>query len=204
MKHFILTALIAVVLLSACNQSGNTSHENHSETTKPADEHATTDKTDVKEVKAVFTDVDPKISAGISGIVDQYLAVKNALASDNAAEAAKAAGEMSALFGKLDKSLLKVSQKSAYDPVETKLKESAALIAAKTDITEQRNQFVTLSEAAYELVKNFGGGRTLYHDYCPMAKNDEGALWISEVKEIKNPYFGSGMLTCGTVEELIQ
>lgn len=204
MKHFLLTAVIAVVLFSACNQSGSTSHENHPETAKTNEHTSASEKQDVKEVKAVFTDVDPKISADISRIVDQYLAVKNALASDNAADAAKAAGEMSAVFGKMDKSLFKVNQKSAFDPVETKLKESAAQIAGKTDIGEQRNQFVVLSEAVYELVKNFGGGRTLYHDYCPMAKNDEGALWISEVKEIKNPYFGSGMLTCGTVEEVIQ
>jgi hypothetical protein len=61
-----------------------------------------------------------------------------------------------------------------------------------------------LSEAAYDLVKNFGGGRVLYHDHCPMARNNQGALWISELKEVKNPYFGAEMLECGRVEEVIQ
>ncbi|MBC6491569.1 hypothetical protein BC349_10955 [Flavihumibacter stibioxidans] len=61
-----------------------------------------------------------------------------------------------------------------------------------------------LSNSFYELVKNFGGGRTLYHAHCPMANNNQGALWLSESMEIKNPYFGSEMLTCGSIEEQIQ
>jgi hypothetical protein len=55
----------------------------------------------------------------------------------------------------------------------------------------------------YELAKAFGGGRRLYHDHCPMARDNQGALWISELKDVKNPYFGADMLTCGTVEEVI-
>lgn len=204
MKSLILSAFIAIALFSACNNSGNSSHENHSEKTPSTEQHATPEKQNVKEVKAAFTDVDPKISADIKQLVDQYLQVKNALAADNAADAAKAASDMSAQLGKIDKSLLTANQKTAYDPVEGKLKESASQIAGKTDLAEQRNHFVTLSEGVYELVKNFGGGRPLYHDHCPMAKNNEGALWISEMKEIKNPYFGANMLNCGTVEEVIQ
>jgi hypothetical protein len=44
----------------------------------------------------------------------------------------------------------------------------------------------------------------VYYDYCPMAKNDQGANWLSDVKEIKNPYFGAKMLSCGEVQEMIQ
>ena len=56
----------------------------------------------------------------------------------------------------------------------------------------------------YELVKNFGAGRPLYHDHCPMARDNQGAMWLSEVKEIKNPYFGAAMFSCGQVQEVIQ
>ena len=71
-------------------------------------------------------------------------------------------------------------------------------------IAEQRAHFVPLSNAVYELVKNFGGGRTLYHDHCPMARDNQGAMWMSETKEVKNPYFGAEMLTCGSVEEQVK
>jgi Cu(I)/Ag(I) efflux system membrane fusion protein len=34
-----------------------------------------------------------------------------------------------------------------------------------------------------------------------MALNDKGAYWLSEFEEIRNPYFGDAMLTCGEVVE---
>jgi hypothetical protein len=34
-----------------------------------------------------------------------------------------------------------------------------------------------------------------------MADEGKGAIWISELKDIKNPYFGSEMLTCGSVRK---
>jgi hypothetical protein len=47
----------------------------------------------------------------------------------------------------------------------------------------------------------FGSNRKLYQDYCPMADDGKGAIWISEIKEIKNPYQGSKMLTCGSIKK---
>ena len=44
----------------------------------------------------------------------------------------------------------------------------------------------------------------LYLEYCPMANNNEGAYWLSNEKQIKNPYFGDMMLKCGSVKETIQ
>jgi hypothetical protein len=45
---------------------------------------------------------------------------------------------------------------------------------------------------------------SVYVAYCPMANNNEGANWLSNDKEIKNPYFGDKMLRCGSVMETIQ
>ena len=57
----------------------------------------------------------------------------------------------------------------------------------------------------YELVKAFGAGQPIYHDHCPMYnENKGGTMWLSETKEIKNPYLGSEMPKCGTVEEGIR
>jgi hypothetical protein len=36
-----------------------------------------------------------------------------------------------------------------------------------------------------------------------MAKNNEGAFWLSASDQIRNPYFGDKMLKCGSVEEEI-
>ncbi|RYF87461.1 MAG: DUF3347 domain-containing protein, partial [Chitinophagaceae bacterium] len=37
----------------------------------------------------------------------------------------------------------------------------------------------------------------IYLQYCPMKK----ASWLSSEKQIRNPYYGSSMLTCGEVTE---
>jgi Cu(I)/Ag(I) efflux system membrane fusion protein len=44
---------------------------------------------------------------------------------------------------------------------------------------------------------------TLYVQHCPMADNNEGGYWLSRDKDIQNPYFGSKMLRCGSVKQVL-
>ena len=205
-----ITALaFAMLTFAACkNGDKKDEHAGHDMAgmgNDTAQQVATTDEKEVKAVAVTYTNVDAKAAASLKETVDHYLHIKNALANDNGAEAATGAKAMEAVLSKIDKSLLTAEQKTAYDKIEEGLKSTAASIAkSSNDIKQQRAQFVFMSEAVYELVKNFGAGRPLYHDYCPMARDDQGAMWISELKEIKNPYFGDQMLTCGTVEEVIK
>ena len=72
------------------------------------------------------------------------------------------------------------------------------------NIEEQRKQFDFLSQALINAIKVFGiPNDTFYVQHCPMAFDNAGADWISSVEEIKNPYFGDKMLTCGLVQETI-
>lgn len=208
-KIFFSLLAISAILFAACNSGGSKNeHEGHDmskmdyDTTQHA---ATSDDKDIKAVAVVYTNVDANAAATIKTIVDHYLHIKNALANDNAGEAASGAKAMEDAIGKLDKSLLTTEQKTAYDVNEEEMKEHAEHIAKNGDnIKHQRSHFVQMSEVVYELVKNFGAGRPVYHDHCPMARDNQGAMWISEVKEIKNPYFGSEMFKCGRVEEVIK
>jgi hypothetical protein len=82
--------------------------------------------------------------------------------------------------------------------------EAATKLANTSDLDEQRKLFSTLSNEMATLVKD---GKLsmgmLYLEYCPMANNNSGAYWLSNEKEIKNPYFGDKMLKCGSVKEMI-
>lgn len=209
MKKTILSIVfLSALFLGACNSSSENSQEgqNAAENTKsePAEHATTTDETEVKTIAATFSDVDPQVAASVKAIVDAYLQVKNELVADNAAAAAKAAAGITSALKGLDKSLLTADQKNVFDAAEAGLKTGAAELEKQpADIAVQRTHFYTLSQGVYELAKAFGAGRPLYHDHCPMARDNQGALWISEMKEVKNPYFGADMLTCGTVEEVI-
>ncbi len=55
------------------------------------------------------------------------------------------------------------------------------------------------------LAKAFGPfDETIFVQHCPMADNNNGADWLSLDKQIRNPYFGDKMLTCGSVTETIK
>jgi hypothetical protein len=194
-----LTALS--VIMFSCNDSASTKQK---EEQSPA-VHETAENAEVKVVKASFTNVDAAVAANIKKITDNYLQLKNALTNGKANEAGDAANNIFNELKTFDKSLLTAEQKSIYDQQEAGLKENAEHILGSTaEIEHQRKHFVRLSEGMYTLIKAFGGGKTLYHDHCPMAQDGKGAMWLSETKEIKNPYFGDKMMKCGSVEEEIQ
>ncbi len=208
MKKIFLIMAISGITFSACNNAGNTEHEGHdmNATAKDSPAHAVAEEAStIKAVAVTYTSVDPKAAASIKEIVDHYLHIKNALFTDNGAEAASGAKSMAEAMKGLDKSLLSAEQKTAFDKSTAELKEHAAQIADNGNkIDHQRSHFAMMSEEIYALVKDFGAGRPLYHDHCPMARDNQGAMWISENKEVKNPYFGAKMPTCGTIEEVIQ
>ena len=77
----------------------------------------------------------------------------------------------------------------------------AGKISESKDIKKQREYFANFSTnmaAVARAVKL--SDEPVYYTYCPMKK----AYWLSNEKEIKNPYYGSSMLTCGQVTETLQ
>jgi hypothetical protein len=119
-----------------------------------------------------------------------YLKLKDALVASKADAAKEAAAA-------LRKSLTAV-------PNSKKTIEHATKIAATSDLSEQRKTFSLLSNEMKTLVTGGLSAGALYLEYCPMANNNQGAYWLSNEKQIKNPYFGDMMLRCGTVKETIQ
>lgn len=208
-KIFFSILAISAVTITACNNSdskeGAEKHDMNNMSKDSTEHPVTTDDKEIKTVAVTYSDVDAKAAASIKEIVDHYLHVKNALATDNTGEAASGAKAMAEVISKLDKSLLTAEQKKVYDDIEAELKEHAEHIGKNSgDIKHQRDHFSMMSEDVYDLAKAFGAGRILYHDHCPMYNENKGAMWLSETKEVKNPYFGSKMITCGAVEEVIK
>lgn len=69
-------------------------------------------------------------------------------------------------------------------------------------LEEKRSYFSHISEIMYCTIKSFGLKEgDLFVMYCPMAFEGKGAYWISETKEIQNPYMGDKMPTCGKIKE---
>lgn len=144
-------------------------------------------------------------SGTINDVVSGYLSLKNALTNDNANEAASAAKGINESLTKVNEAALTADQKKVYDDVKDDIREHAQHIADNSSkIDHQREHFDLLSRDIIDLVKATGSSQTLYRDFCPMYNNKKGAYWLSETKEIKNPYYGKEMLKCGEVKEEIR
>lgn len=77
-------------------------------------------------------------------------------------------------------------------------------IAKNDDLEIQRNHFVVLNEYLIPMIKSMDEiEQQLYIQTCPMAANNNGAFWLSSTKEIRNPYYGAKMRTCGEIKQII-
>ena len=89
-------------------------------------------------------------------------------------------------------------------PGGANLKFSASRITAAPDVQTQRTAFASLSGHMIALVKDAGvSNGEVYVGFCPMALDNKGASWLTEKKEVINPYFGDEMLKCGEIKETI-
>lgn len=192
MKFIPVIGTVCIAIFSACNNNNNNT------ATTPA-----TDSTPVKTetpAPATTTKATP-----VAAVLTGYLQLKNALANDNGSDAAAAGKSMETAFHQFDKSTLTSEQKKLYDDVEDDAREHAEHIGKNGgNIAHQREHFDLLSRDMFELVKTFGAGQSLYQDSCPMYNDGKGATWLSEKKEIQNPYYGKKMPTCGSVKQELQ
>jgi hypothetical protein len=198
MKKIILGLAIATTTLTSCNSNKSTESQNLSNRTQSISQ---TDNANL----APSSVIEAKNTVSIKEIVSAYLQMKNALTEDNSTGAASAGKKLEAAFKNFDKSSLTTTQKKTYEDVEADAIEHAEHIGTNGgNIAHQREHFELLSKDIYDLVKAFGGGQVLYWNFDSMFNKGKGAYWLSETKEIKNPYMGKAMLTSGSIKEEIK
>lgn len=76
----------------------------------------------------------------------------------------------------------------------------------ENDVLEnQRNHFVILSRDMIAFASNLDKVEIpVFVHHCPMANTNKGADWLSLSQEVKNPYYGDAMMTCGEVVKEIR
>ncbi len=130
---------------------------------------------------------------GTNAVLESYYSLKNALVAGDATVANAKAIE-------LTKSIESADNKTISDKEKAELLKHSSMVSKTKDIKAQRAHFAPLSTAMISLAKS---GKLspdpIYVQYCPMKKSS----WLSSEKPVKNPYYGSTMLTCGKVTETI-
>jgi len=145
-------------------------------------------------------DLSESFQKGIKNLLSAYLKMKDAFVGSNAAMIAQEAEAVLNRSNKLDRAGLGIIERGHLDKILSLLKS----ISAKEDLERQRAHFVELNVHMVALASRVKPlERTLYIQQCPMANNNLGAVWLSSEKEIRNPYYGDEMLTCGKVEKVL-
>lgn len=171
--------------------------------TEPVSQDARTIPNTAVETKSETTaGATSQSSFSINEIVSDYLKLKNAFVKDDSKGAAKAGKALYATLNRLNSNSLDAKLKKEYLDIADNAKEHTEHIGNNPGkIEHQREHFAMLSKDINDLIKTFGTTQKLYQDYCPMYDEGKSGYWISETKEIKNPYYGSQMLTCGSVKK---
>lgn len=166
---------VAKVAMNEATVEANNNHLNHSDM-------ATEEVGSKNQLQAVF---------------ESYFLVKEALvSSDVVATAASAKALVIAIDG-VKMNQLDTDVHMVWMKVVQTMKDRASQIAGSKDIKAQRAQFSTLSDNMYALMKVSKYDVPVYYQHCPMYNDGKGANWLSKENTIKNPYYGSKMLTCG-------
>ncbi|MBT8261829.1 MAG: DUF3347 domain-containing protein [Bacteroidia bacterium] len=176
---YVLILTLAIVLFSCADDKKKTdSIEPEVKTVETKFEHKAGD------INASFKD------DKLTSIFAEYVVLKTALINTDATAASKAASDLMTAFANqgVSESAMTIVQK----------------IVDSDDIEAQRSAFVGVTNAVEGMLKDALDSGKVYKQYCPMAFKNTGAYWLSESKEIANPYFGDKMYRCGRIDSIIE
>lgn len=140
----------------------------------------------------------------IEQLIKAYLPLKDALIADNTRLAQKQAKGIVVVLKRVNMKLLSDQAHLHWMQQFKTILNEAEKLEQSNEIKAQRGHFYNLSQELIKSAQVFGVNEGQYFvQYCPMAKNDKGASWLSKEEEILNPYFGDAMLTCGSVIDTI-
>jgi Protein of unknown function (DUF3347) len=137
-------------------------------------------------------------------VFDNYFTVKDALVKTDAPTAKANATALLTVLNAVKMESLKMDEHMVWMKIEKDLKMDAQHISESKEIDHQRDHFISLSKNMIDLIKATKPSGKIYLQHCPMANDGKGADWLSKENAIKNPYYGSMMLTCGKTVETIQ
>ncbi|MDF1573411.1 MAG: DUF3347 domain-containing protein [Bacteroidales bacterium] len=142
------------------------------------------------------------VKAEMEQVINAYLQVKNSFVKDDEKAVNKAVEVMAEKVSALVPAQMEGKGLEAWQNHKTLYEDKLKEMQHIPGLENKRSYFSHISEIVYCTIKSFGLNQgNLFAVFCPMAFDNKGAYWISDSKEIQNPYFGEKMLTCGEIKE---
>jgi len=155
---------------------------------------------------AIPTKIDLSADAkkALKPLLDSYFAMKNALVEDDYKKASLYGKSINEELAKIEVTQFKGEANQFWAQQSVLLKNSTQGINELDNIAAIRENFIGISNIMINLTKTFNPfASIIYIQNCPMADTNNGADWLSLSEDIRNPYFGSSMLKCGEVKEVL-
>ncbi len=146
-----------------------------------------------------YTNSSAKFKKQLEDLAQAYLRLKVAFVKTDAQSAANFAQAFNEQLSNVDMKLVSGDAHMYWMGQMKALDAHSKKITTLEDVKKQRRQFQYISDAMINTLKAFGPDTKLYVEHCPMAFDGEGADWLSSESIIRNPYFGSEMMSCGDV-----
>jgi len=140
----------------------------------------------------------------LSTVYTAYFGIKDALIKGDGNAASAKAKELYKAVDAVPMEKLSASQHTVWMKYMKDISYNAEHIKSTTEPEHQREHFTKLSVAMYEVMKIIKADYPVYYDHCPMYNSGKGGDWLSKESDIKNPYYGSQMLGCGSTKEVIK
>ncbi|MDQ3394521.1 MAG: DUF3347 domain-containing protein [Bacteroidota bacterium] len=160
-------------------------------------------KPENKKTETKMSTNNPEFQKQLESVFKANLKLNDAFVASDALKIKEAVKPIKDAIAKIDIKLLKENAHQIWGTYSNELTQGLKKIENSENIKEQRQHFSVYNETLYKSIKEFGIGEEVYFQHCPMALNNEGASWLSNSKEIRNPYFGDKMLKCGVVKETL-
>ena len=154
----------------------------------------------------VIKAVNPEFRKQLERIFKGYFAMQKALAGDKFDGGVAGASEIKEALASVDMKLLSGADHHLWMKHAAALEKIISDASKAKDTEVLRLSFALLSEQMLVVARQFGppDKSALYQLKCPMAFNNRSATWLQQDEDTRNPYFGSVMLKCGSVIEVIE
>ena len=174
---------------------------------KKADEHAShivpMEKKAQEPASHTMPTESKKEADQMQSVFNNYFEVKDALVSTNASAAAAKGANLVSSLKAIKMNELPMDVHMVWMKVMKELESDAQKIANSKKIEDQRKALILVTKNIYALMKVAKTETPTYYQFCPMANGGKGANWLSKENEVKNPYYGSMMMSCGSTVETI-
>ncbi|MGJ1263662.1 DUF3347 domain-containing protein [Sphingobacterium spiritivorum] len=189
MKRMIIL-LLAPLLLMAC-QSGTTSNKSHPE------DSASSLKDTLEAYSAETSGTDSS-----SSVVTAYLDLGKSLYIQDQDKIMKAANFFAQILKIQHQDETNVnSREDIKDILENTTENIQHILDSKDNLIHQREHYEIISQDIYDYIKLVGIQHTLYKFDCKLSSKPQ--TWLSDTREVQNPYLGIEKKVCGTLTETL-